>query len=907
MSNRFLKSLLVIPALDKRLFYHYTFFITFLFLVLLLSKVNAQTSLSGTVKKSSDGKGVFGVNVLVKNPLNQTTLSFGVTDDTGFFSVQLQSEQDSLVVLFRSLTTQDYQITIFNKSQKLEVELQEAFQEIPEFTIKSIKNPISFKNDTLSYSVESFMNQNDRVIADILRKLPGIEVLENGRILYEGKGIQKFYIDGMDLLEGKYNLASNNLPADAVESIQVLENHQPLRVLDSLVFSDRASLNLKLKRKNVWVGTGNLGMGAAPIMYEGKLSPMTFRENLQMLFSAQSNTSGKDIGKELTVLTLEDLQENITKQSDFKPWFGLIPMWVPSINHERFLFNQSNLFSVNILNRNKEGADFRANISFFHDNNRQQGGINTSYFLPNDTLKINELHQNRFFTRALDADISWIKNEKKSYLKNSLNINVLNNSELGASFLNATDWNQIVDLPLASISNSFHTLRPIGKQLVNIKSDVSFKQTNQNFEVSPGSFREQLNDNLPYERLNQGLDYQSFFANQSLGITKGLRKSWSFAGDLGFLFERNMMQSDLNTMVDTPEQLVPDVFRNDLSFRQLKTYVNSQFNLKQDNFNLQFKLPLSYLDIHVNDELLAQQSKFSRILIEPQLFMRFFLSGKWNTTARISRTNDFKGIHDIHYGFILRNFRTFQQRATLVPEVLSHKLSYAINYRDPINSIFSSLTYNFSHHEMNTIMDSEVAPSGEVFYQSLDRKNIATNHLLNVRVSKYFPLFKTNLTWNGNVQHRENEQIINRELADIRYNLLGTGLELQVRPIKIANFSNKTSVNLINSEIGERNTGRIQQLTNLSSLDVFITESQTISLKWEHYDNRLSNSRDVTGFLDMSYRFKLENKKWDISLQGQNLLNSTNFETFTADSFFIRQQNFLLRPRQVLLFVNFSF
>ncbi|MGY6522712.1 MAG: hypothetical protein ACXIUD_13345 [Mongoliitalea sp.] len=907
MTTNFFHFLSLRLVYSSKRFNQYIFFFTSLYFMLLLPQVYAQTKLSGTVKKVNESQDAFGVNVLVKNPYNQATISFGVTNESGFFELQVKAESDSLLVLFRSLTTRDYQMIIPNKSQQLAVVLEEGIQEIPEFTIKSIKNPISFKNDTLSYSVEGFINQQDRVIADILRKLPGIEVLANGRILYEGKGIQKFYIDGMDLLEGKYNLASNNLPVDAVESIQILENHQPMRVLDSLVFSDRASLNLKLKRKNVWVGTGTLGVGASPLMYEGKLSPMTFRDDLQMLFNAQSNNSGKDIGKELTVLTLEDLQENVTKQSNFKPWFGLIPLWVPSINEERFLFNQSQLFSANVLKRNKVGADFRANISYFHDNHRQEGGINTTFFLPNDPLQLTELHQNRFLTRALDGDFSWIKNDKKSYLKNNLNVNILNNSELGVSLFNNTNWNQAVDLPLATISNSFHTIRPIGKQLVNIKSDISFRQTNQNFDLSPGSFTEALNNNLPYERLNQGLEYQSLFALHSLGITKGLGKNWSYTGDVGFLFERNQMTSDLNTLVDTQEQMQSELFTNDLVYRQLKPYLNSQLNLKQDNFNLQFKLPISYLDIQVNDDLLVQQSNVSRILLEPQLFMKYFLSGKWNTTARISRTNDFKGIHDIHYGFILRNFRTFQQRATLVPEVLSHKLTYAINYRDPINSIFSNVSYTYSHQVMNTIMDSEVASSGEVFYQSLDRENVGTSHLFNVRVSKYLPLFKSNVTWNGNFQRRENEQIINSELSDIRYELVGTGLELQIRPIQLANFSNKTNVNLINSEIGERRTGSIQQLTNSSSLDVFLSDKHTFSIKWEYYDNRLSGSRDVTGFLDMDYRFKLENKKWDISIRGQNLLNSTNFETFTADSFFIRQQNFLLRPRQVLLFVNVSF
>lgn len=884
------------------------FFILFFVPFLLIDTIAiGQSIISGKVNVAKESSSIFGVNILVKNPISLSILSYGITDEDGNFSIKVKSDSDSLLVFFRSLTIQELQIFIPNKTQEMLVELKEGIQEIPEFTLKSIKNPVTLKNDTLSYAVDGFTNQNDRVIADILRKLPGIEVLENGRILYEGKGIQKFYIDGMDLLEGRYNLASRNLPADAVESIQILENHQPLRVLDSLVFSDKASLNLKLKRKNVWLGTGTAGIGAAPLLFEGKFSPMTFRNDLQMLYNLQTNNSGKDISEELTVLTLEDLQDNIGAQDSYKPWFGLPTLGTPSVKKERFLFNQSQMVSANVLKRNQGGTDLRTNISYLKDSQRQQGGINTSYFLPNDTIQLVESHQNRLLSRALDGEISWTKNEKKSYLKNNLNFNIINNRELGISRLNEVNWDQKANLPLLSISNSFHTLKPAGKHLLNIKSDVGFRQTNQNFEISPGSFEELLNDNMPYERLNQEIGYQSIFAHHSIGITKGLPRNWSYSGNIGLLYENESMESKLEMVVGDNEMIVPNPFANDLSYRQLKSYINSQLNLKQESFNLQFQFPLSYFNINVNDGFLTKQSDVSKLVIEPQLFIKYFFTGKWNTTLRLSRKNDFNGINDIHYGFIVRNFRTFQQRSTSVPEVLRYSLNYGINYRDPINSIFSSLNYSYTDTRMNTIMESEVVASGEVFYQTLDMNNRGTGHLTNFRISKYLPLVKTNLTLSGNYQLQTNKQVINGVLSSVKYDILGSGVEVQVNPSRVANLKYIAKLNFINSQVEERSLGNIRQFNHIASLDIFIKENQTATFKWEHYNNRLSGSRDLTGFIDVMYQYKIKNSRWDLFLQGQNILNNSNFGTFSADSFFIRQQSFLLRPRQVMLFVNFAF
>lgn len=884
-----------------------TIYLLVFFLLLVQNFTFAQNVISGDVKVKEKSATNFGINILIKDPEGINTLSYGSTDENGNFSIKILSDQDSLLVVFRSLTTQEYQRRVANVTQNLSVELEVGTLELPEFTIKSVKNPVSLKNDTLTYDVDGFSNQNDRVISDVIKKLPGIEVLDNGMILYQGRGIQKFYIDGMDLLEGRYNLANENLPVDAVESIQILENHQPLRVLDSLVFSDRASLNLKLKRKNVWIGTVSGGLGASPLLYEGNFSPMTFREDLQMLFNLQSNISGKDISKELKVLTMEELQEKVAFQASFNPWFGIPSLWTPSIKQERFLFNQSQMVSANVLKRKQGGTDFRTNISYLHDTRRQQGNISTSYFLANDTIQINESHQNRLLNRELDAELSWIKNVKKSYLKNQFNLNFLNNNEIGTSRFKEVNWSQNANLPLISISNKFHTLKSIGKQLFNIKSDIAYRQAQQNFRVSPGSFESQLNDNANYERLMQGIDYQSFYANHSIGITKGLFKKMSYIGNVGLLYELEGMKSSVITAIGDNELVAPESFSNDAIFRQLRSYLNSQINFKHDDLVMQFKFPLSFVNINVSDVLQNQESRANRFIVEPELFMKYFLSGKWNTTLRLSRKNDFKGINDIHYGFILRDFRTFQQKSTSVPEVLSHTLNYGVNYRNPMNSIYASLNYSYVDTRFNTIMNSEVMTSGEVIYRTVDMNNRGVSHLTNLKISKYLPLIRTNMTISGNHQQRKIEQVINSVLSEVQYEIIGSGAELQVNPAKIANFSYKANLNFISSKVGEVNTGGIRQFNHVANMNMFLTENHTATIRWEQYDNRLSGNRDLTGFVDFIYQYKIKNSRWDISLHAQNILNNNIFGTFTADSFFIQQQIFQLRPRQAMFFLNFSF
>ena len=93
--------------------------------------------------------------------------------------------------------------------------------------------------------------------------MPGIDVAQNGKIQYQGEDINKFYIEGSDLLGGKYGIATNGINHEDVGAIEVMENHQPMQVLSGISFSDKAAINLKLKNKAkaTWTFHGDAGGG----------------------------------------------------------------------------------------------------------------------------------------------------------------------------------------------------------------------------------------------------------------------------------------------------------------------------------------------------------------------------------------------------------------------------------------------------------------------------------------------------------------------------------------------------------------------------------------------------------------------------------------------------------------------
>ena len=96
----------------------------------------------------------------------------------------------------------------------------------------------------------------DKSLADVIKKMPGMEVSASGQIKYQGQAINKFYIEGKDMMGSHYGIATNSLHPGDVGSIEVMENHQPIHALKDISFSQSPAVNIRLKEtaKTRWAG-----------------------------------------------------------------------------------------------------------------------------------------------------------------------------------------------------------------------------------------------------------------------------------------------------------------------------------------------------------------------------------------------------------------------------------------------------------------------------------------------------------------------------------------------------------------------------------------------------------------------------------------------------------------------------
>jgi 5-hydroxyisourate hydrolase-like protein (transthyretin family) len=175
-------------------------------------------------------------------------------------------------------------------------------KDLDEVIIYANKNPIFYRGDTLIYVADSFKVNENAVVEDLLKRLPGLTVDENGKITSQGKQISQVLVDGDEFFGSDPTIATKNLAAKGVESVAVYEKKNEnakageddkIQVLD---------LRLKEDAKKGYFGKASAASdfsltGADRTFYEGELLFNKFSSKQKIsVFLLTSNTPRSNFG-----------------------------------------------------------------------------------------------------------------------------------------------------------------------------------------------------------------------------------------------------------------------------------------------------------------------------------------------------------------------------------------------------------------------------------------------------------------------------------------------------------------------------------------------------------------------------------------------------------------------------------
>ncbi|MBC8047351.1 MAG: TonB-dependent receptor [Fimbriimonadaceae bacterium] len=225
----------------------------------------AQQNLKGYAL-DGEGKPVQYATAALLKTEDSTLVNFGIADESGKFEIKYVGAGKYLFQLsFVGFNTYDTLIAVPNKTGELGIFiLQQKNELLNTVEIKGERTPLAIKGDTIEYNAGAFKTQPDASAEDLLKKLPGVQVDEAGNIQAQGEDVQQVLVDGKEFFSSDPTVATKNLPADAIDKVQVYDkssDEAEFTGVDDGMRSKTINLLLKEDKKSMWLGDAKAGYG----------------------------------------------------------------------------------------------------------------------------------------------------------------------------------------------------------------------------------------------------------------------------------------------------------------------------------------------------------------------------------------------------------------------------------------------------------------------------------------------------------------------------------------------------------------------------------------------------------------------------------------------------------------------
>ncbi len=453
----------------------------------------AQTVISGTVSSAKDKQPVAGAFIYAYG--GDSLYGYAFTDGEGSFSIKIADGKTADRLLVTCLGFRKEQVPIKDGQTPIRISLTEQAVSLGESSVSA--SVLEEKGDTLSYAAQPFTDGTERDIGELLEKIPGISVTASGGVLYNGNYINKFYVDGLDLMGSEYGVVTRNLPADRIARVEVYRNHQPVKALVGINLTDRSAVNIILKEdaRNTWLVTGDAMLGLPDFpLFDARLMFSRFSKQSQDLYLAKGNDAGRDMLQELRaqqyfgktgVFLISEGNLDGDFHSKLNPSRTVLPL-----PKEYWYDNMAGLGSFNHLRKTGENKQLRLSLQMagerYSESMQNSEAIN---FGDGAALVINEnstLQDDRYY---VSGKVSHENNFEKKYVSEELTFSgqLRNDDESVSGERNG--GSQKFNLPSFKALNDLNvTFRTNDRHALTFKSLSSFVYNNHGADYRTHAF-----------------------------------------------------------------------------------------------------------------------------------------------------------------------------------------------------------------------------------------------------------------------------------------------------------------------------------------------------------------------------------------------------------------------------------
>ena len=819
--------------------------------IALAATASAQVKVTGRVIDLQN-KPVSDVIVKVVN--GSKTLAFTSTNAKGEYALELKSATSgevSLQFTHISYEKESERLTLKERLTKVDMVLTPKEVSLKEVTVKPA--PLRQRGDTLSYNLASFLKKGDVTLEDGLKNLPGISISDNGAISYMGKGISYFYIGGLDMLGGRYNLATKNIPAEYATQVDIMKHHKH-RKIDADEESDAVAINIKLSKKAQFKPFGQpefgVGMREDKVLYAAGATGMMFTDNFQLLASAKYSNSGN--------FGLYDMVNHSGGDTFGSLATDKLPAWGQAGSSVgESVYRTNGYGSLNAIQKIDSVRLVRINADYTYERMNSSASSEAYYFAGGENIYISEsvsplakAHRpmfsvkfennasNHYFSDTFSAKAQFLTNESPTQtLTGGDNDIVLNSQHRDATSIN--------------LHNNFWGTIRMGKKKLSFTSNVDFIRTPEVLML--------MND------ISQRGQSTQLNTRHSTSLQVKLGSKWKIDMPIDLTANYNFIETELVKpgFADQSQRmsgwkLVPSVNPStSWTSANKKLYSSMGLNMKILNLN--------YLSKYDN-----KRTTMSEVFAEPHVSLRY----TFNATSELNFSSGFSNAAGDIMDLLTTPVQTSYRSTSAASGVIAKSQSWSTDLRYTKQVPFSYFTFSanasYSQGKRN-VLSSRTVSQTATESTSIFRDSHSRSASGGINASKNILSIFTKLSANANVSWGSSEYMMQNSLVTSYHTGYSVRLQADVTPVPWLETN-------IRGDYGKnfmRTTSSRQSSDNLrctGSVAVFPIPAIEIRSTCNYMHNMVEPGKyKDASMLSASVQYKTKWAVW--KLTGENLLD----------------------------------
>lgn len=901
-------------------------------LVLLISTISFSQNIrfEGVIQDTNKAP-LEMANIMALNQTTKAMDAYAITNDKGKFVLNL-NPNTTYAIKMSYLGMQNKEITVTTQTANITQSITMESGGIELEGVEIVREmPVSIKGDTIVYNADSFKTGTERKLEDVLKKLPGVEVNADGEVEVEGKKVTKLMVEGKDFFDGDTKLGVKNIPADAIDKVQVLRNYNENSILKGVENNqDNVAMNIKLKdgKKNFWFGDMTAGGGTDdkgkaeryiinPKMfyYSPKYSvniisnfnnigelPLTIQDyfkftggfrNMMGKGGSSFNVSSNDLGISL-------LRNNRAKEIDTK--FGAT----------NFSYNPTKSWSLSgfgIFSSSITDLETKSKTNFLEPNSSEIASTENRQEVAHqkNSLGLFKLSSSYKPSTKFQFDYDILGKLSKQDEVNSLLRETIINTNTNSEDINTAKKQE----PNSVNQNLSFYYTPSEKNVFAFESQHLYQDEdpfyNANLASLPFSFsgyttgqnRNDINQNrfVKTNKLDSKLDYYYMVTPKSnINITLGNTNSYQSFDSTIYQILDNGTTNDLNNATNT----------NDVNYRFNDAFLGLHYKVLSGKFT--FTPGLSAHSYSMNNQQLGTDYKLNFTRLLPDLFVLYQIKKAETLTYNFSFTNNFTDINKLAEGYVLNSYNSLSKGNRLLENATSqtHSLRYFKYNMFNFENIFAFVTYSRTVDAVKSRFrfDGVNQTASPINSNFADETFSAAGSYGRSFAKFYKATLNANINWSkfNNLQFNpptNSDIAITNESFTQNYTL-----ELST------NFKKLPNIELgYNYLINEYQGNTFYTDKPFVKLDYFFLKSFSFVSEYEfyHYYNNDRTTENEYDFLSASLIYqKTKDSHFEYKISGTNLLNTTSLNDDSFNQNIVRTSQYRVQPRYIIFSLKYN-